>query len=38
MEFTGAQSVRPLLLATYCSCFMQMNAFMNAYDVIHDVI
>ena len=22
MEFTSAQSIRPLLLAAYCSCFM----------------
>ena len=33
MEFTSAQSVRPLLLAGYCSCFMQMNVFMNACDL-----
>ena len=34
MEFTSAQSVHPLLLAVYCSYFMQMNVFMNAYDFI----
>ena len=33
VEFTGTQSVRHLLLAVYCSYFMQMNVFMNAYDL-----
>ena len=32
VEFTGTQSVRHLLLAVYCSYFMQMNVFMNACD------
>ena len=33
IEFTGTQSVRLLLLAAYYSCLVQMNIFLNAYDL-----
>ena len=33
VDFTSAYSIRPFLLATYCSYFIQMNVFMNACDL-----
>ena len=37
VEFSSMQSVCLLLLAAYYSYFIQMNVFVNACDVIHNV-